>query len=335
MPPDETTHPPRPTAAAATAGTLRAVLAQSSGQVRRIGVLMGPNEGSPEGQARIAAFREGLRSTGWIEGGNLQLDVRWAGGDMGRMRALAGELVASNPAAILANGTPAVTALKERTSSIPIIFAQIQDPVGLGYVASLGRPGGNISGFAMTVDFGLIGKWLQMLKAVAPSVTRAMLLFNPETVPFYRRYFGSPDPSLAPLGIALTLGEVSAPQDISKTLASDARRPGRQPSGAARFVHRHASSPDRRAGQGVSAALDLGLSPVRRLWRPARLWPRHPRHLPPLRDLYRPRAEGRQPCRAPGPGADQVRDRGQPQDRGGARPQIPADILASADEVIE
>ena len=187
---------------------------------------MSPAEDSPEGQARISAFREGLRSAGWTEGGNLQLDVRWAGGDMGRTRALARELVASSPAAILANGTPSVTALKELTSSIPIVFAQIQDPVGLGMVASLARPGGNVTGFAMTVDFGLIGKWLQMLKAVAPNATRAMLLFNPETVPFYRRYLGSPDPSLAPLGIALTLGEVHAPQDIATTLANDGRTPG-------------------------------------------------------------------------------------------------------------
>jgi putative ABC transport system substrate-binding protein len=152
-----------------------ALRAQSAGQPRRIGVLMSPTEDSPEGQARIAGFREGLRATGWTEGGNLQLDVRWAGGDMGRTRALAGQLVASNPAAILANGTPAVIALKERTSSIPIVFAQIQDPVGLGMVASLARPGGNVTGFT-NFEYSIGGKWLELLREIAPDVTRVAVL---------------------------------------------------------------------------------------------------------------------------------------------------------------
>jgi putative ABC transport system substrate-binding protein len=213
-------------ASAATLGWPVRLVAQPSGQVRRIGILMGVAEDSPEGQTRIAAFREGLRSAGWTEGGNLQVDLRWAGGDMGRIRALAAELVATAPAAILANGTPAVAALKELTRSIPIVFAQIQDPVGLGIVASLARPGGNITGFAVTVDFDLIGKWLQMMKAIAPDTTRATILFNPETVPYYRQYLSSQVSSLASLGIALAPGEVRTPEDIAAMLASAARTPG-------------------------------------------------------------------------------------------------------------
>jgi putative ABC transport system substrate-binding protein len=144
-------------AAGATLAWPLRLVAQSSDQVRRIGILMGVAEDSRDGQARIAAFREGLRAAGWREGGNLQVDLRWADGDMGRIRALAADMVATAPAAILANGTSAVTALKELTRTIPIVFAQIQDPVGL-VVASLARPGGNITGFAVTMDFDLIGK---------------------------------------------------------------------------------------------------------------------------------------------------------------------------------
>jgi putative ABC transport system substrate-binding protein len=193
---------------------------------RTVGVLMTVAEDSKEGQARIAAFREGLRAAGWREGGNLTLVVRWADGDVGRTRAVAAELMAIQPAAILANGTMAATTLKELVPSIPVVFAQVQDPVGLGLIASLARPGGIITGFAITVDADLIGKWLQMLKAAAPNANRATFLFNPETIPLYSRYFATQAPALSFLALPLAPGEVRTPEDVATTLAALARLPG-------------------------------------------------------------------------------------------------------------
>ncbi|HEX9466528.1 MAG TPA: ABC transporter substrate-binding protein [Alphaproteobacteria bacterium] len=198
--------------------------ARAQPEPRRVGVLMSNRDGDAEGQARIAAFRDALREAGWIEGRNLRLEIRWAGGDMERIRAYAAELVAEAPAVILGNGTPAVRALQSMTPSIPIVFAQIQDPVGLGIVASMARPGGNITGFAVTVDFDLIGKWLDLLRAVAPGVRRATLLYNPDTVPFYRRALAAYTESKA-FTIPVTAGEVRTPDDVAATLTEIAREP--------------------------------------------------------------------------------------------------------------
>jgi putative ABC transport system substrate-binding protein len=194
--------------------------------MRRVAVIMSPAEESPEGRARIAAFRDGLEQAGWREGRNLALDIRWAAGDMARIRAHAAELVAAAPEAIVANGTPAVIALQKLTRSIPIIFAQIQDPVGLGFAASLARPGGNITGFAMTADFDLIGKWLEMLREAAPGTKRGLLLFNPDTVPFFRTVLGAHAPGAPAFAIPLVPGEVRTPDEIGPVLADFARAPG-------------------------------------------------------------------------------------------------------------
>lgn len=199
--------------------------AQPTPEPRRVGVLMSNREGDAEGQARIAAFRDGLREAGWTEGRDLRLDIRWAGGDMERIRAYAAELVATAPAVILGNGTPAVKALQAATQSIPIVFAQLQDPVGLGTVASMARPGGNITGFAVTVDFDLIGKWLDLLRDVAPGVRRATLLYNPDTVPYYRRALATYTESKA-FTIPVTAGEVRTPDEVTAALADLAREPG-------------------------------------------------------------------------------------------------------------
>jgi ABC-type uncharacterized transport system substrate-binding protein len=159
--------------------------AQQSVQIRRIGLIMGATEeNDPESQARITAFREGLAALGWAEGRNIQIDYRFAGGDAERIRYLVAELVRSAPDLIVANSSPVIGALKRATNTIPVVFASVNDPVGQGFISSLARPGGNITGFTF-VDLPILGKWLGMLKQIAPDVRKAILLFNPETAPFY------------------------------------------------------------------------------------------------------------------------------------------------------
>jgi len=159
--------------------------AQRSERVRRIGVIMAATEEKdPESQGRITAFREGLAALGWTEGRNIRIDYRFGGGDPDRIGNVAAELVRSGPDLIVASTTAATAALKQATNTIPVVFAVVNDPVGQGLISSLARPGGNITGFTYA-DFALLGKWLEMLKQIAPGVRKAILLFNPETVPYY------------------------------------------------------------------------------------------------------------------------------------------------------
>jgi len=164
--------------------------AQQNG-VRRIGVLMGWAESDPEAKADLAAFVQGLAQLGWAEGNNLRIDYRWANGDVDRMRMFAKELVDLRPDVILANTTPATAALQRETRTLPIVFVIVSDPVGAGLVASLARPGGNITGF-INVEASLGGKWLELLQAIAPGVRRVAIMFNPDTAPGGGSYFLSP-----------------------------------------------------------------------------------------------------------------------------------------------
>ena len=157
-----------------------AARAQQSGGMRRIGVLIGVGDDA-QGQARLAAFRQGMQDLGWSEGRNIRFDIRFSEGDTGRARAYAAELLALAPNAILANTAPVVSALQQQTRTIPIVFVQVLDPVSSGFVESLARPGGNITGFS-GFDFGLGAKWLELLKDVAPNVTKVGVLRDP-TIP--------------------------------------------------------------------------------------------------------------------------------------------------------
>ena len=152
-----------------------AARAQQSERMRRIGVLMNTISDDAEGQARLAAFHQGLQQLGWTVGHNLRIDYRWDGDDAERIRRGAAELVALGPEAILASGTPSVAALRQATDRIPVVFAQVGDPVGAGFVESLARPGGNVTGF-MAQEYGFGAKLLELLKEVAPGVTRVAVL---------------------------------------------------------------------------------------------------------------------------------------------------------------
>ena len=155
-----------------------ATRAQQTEHVRRIGVLMGVTNNS-EGQARIAAFKQVLQSLGWTEGTNVQINVRWTEGNVAdRIRANAIELVGMTPDVILANGTPVSAALRLESQSIPIVFVAVTDPIGSGLVSNLARPSGNITGFTV-FEYGMAGKWIEMIKEAAPNVSQIGLLHNP------------------------------------------------------------------------------------------------------------------------------------------------------------
>jgi putative ABC transport system substrate-binding protein len=157
-------------------------LAARAQQVRRVGMLLTLDENDPEYRALVTAFREELQKLGWTPGGNLQIEPRWAGADPERIRVYAAELVALKPDVIFANTSLALAPLQQLTRTIPIVFTQINDPVSGGFVASLARPGGNITGFAPG-EFSMYGKYPELLKEIAPSIARVAVLFNPEQSP--------------------------------------------------------------------------------------------------------------------------------------------------------
>jgi putative ABC transport system substrate-binding protein len=201
----------------AAAWPLKAV-AQQTEHVRRIGLLLGLAENDPEARTRITAFREGLEATGWTEARNIRIDYRFAGGDSERVRAHVKELVASAPDVIVAQSTPVVAALKQSTSTIPIVFVAVNEPVGQGLVKSLAHPGGNITGFSF-VEFEMIGKCLGLLKEIAPGVTRASFMFDPDLVPYFSTYLGKIESMPGRLGVELTEAPVRGTSEIEASIA--------------------------------------------------------------------------------------------------------------------
>jgi ABC-type uncharacterized transport system substrate-binding protein len=152
--------------------------AQQGEAIRRIGILMSLAADDPEGKARFTAFQQRLQQLGWVEGRNVRIETRWAGGKIGDARKYAAELIAFTPDVILASGGAIVGPLLEVTRTVPIVFTQTPDPVAAGFVASLASPGGNATGFTQ-VEYGIAAKWLELLKEIAPSVTRVAILRDP------------------------------------------------------------------------------------------------------------------------------------------------------------
>lgn len=179
-----------------------------------VGMLMLGMRDDPEYGARLKAFRDGLAAAGWIDGKSVHVDVRWAEGAASNIDRLAASLVAMKPPVIVANGTPAVVALKKATSTVPIVCALVQDPVRLGLVASLGRPGGNVTGFTY-IDPEMIGKWRQLLADVAPATKRAAMLFDPTINP----QLGDFVRDLTPGGISIVAAPVRTLDELKSVMA--------------------------------------------------------------------------------------------------------------------
>jgi ABC-type uncharacterized transport system substrate-binding protein len=201
-----------------------AARAEQGERVRRIGLLMGVAD-DREGQARVTALKQGLQELGWTEGRNIQIEPRFTGADADRIRAYAAELVALAPDVIVGQTTPVIRALRQATSSIPIVMAGINDPVEQGVVSSLAHPGGNITGFSF-VDFQMVGKWLEMLKEAAPGVSRAVLMFNPDTSPHFYVYLRSFEAVPRSIAVEVTAAPVRSTTEVEAALAKLGREPG-------------------------------------------------------------------------------------------------------------
>jgi putative ABC transport system substrate-binding protein len=200
-----------------------AARAQQPPQLRRVGILISGAEADPEMQARVAAIRQRLASLGWSEGRNLRIDLRFGEADPGRYPSLARALVALQPDAIIAYSTPIAAALQQETATIPIVFVNVSDPIGSGLVASLAQPGGNVTGL-MLYEEGITGKWLALLKEIAPQLARAALIANPKTTP-YDYFVRAATTAAAPLAVEVVRSPIEDVADIERVIESLARLP--------------------------------------------------------------------------------------------------------------
>jgi ABC-type uncharacterized transport system substrate-binding protein len=200
-----------------------AALAQQGERIRRIGVLHSLASDDPEGQARLTAFVQGLQELGWTDGRNVRIDYRWAAGDAERARRYAAELVALAPDVILAHGGSIVPSLLQATRTVPIVFTQTPDPVGAGFVNSLARPGGNVTGFT-GFEYGISAKWLELLKEIAPRVTRAAVIRD-AAIASGTGQWGALQSVAPSFGVELSPVNMSDAGEIERAVAAFARSP--------------------------------------------------------------------------------------------------------------
>ena len=216
-----------------------AARAQQGERVRRIGVLTGLSEDDPQGQALVGAFLQGLQQLGWIDGRNAMIDKRWGGGHADDMRKYAAELVKLAPDVLVATGGASAAPLLQASRTVPIVFANVPDPVGSGFVESLSQPGGNATGF-MQFDYNLSGKWPELLRQIAPGVTRMAILWDPAIVAGIGQF--AVIQSVAPsLGVDVRAINVRDAAEIERTVAAFARTPNGGlivPASALAIVHR-------------------------------------------------------------------------------------------------
>jgi putative ABC transport system substrate-binding protein len=202
-----------------------AVRAQQTQGMRRVAILSAYAETEPEGQKRLAAFVQELRDLGWLEGSNIRIDTHWGTTDVSRLNRAAMELIDRKPDVILANGPLSLAALRSMTSKIPIVFTGVADPVGTGFVASLAQPGGNITGFTLG-EFAMSGKLLEVLKQVAPQVTRVSVIYYPQQVPQVGR-LGAIQTAAPALGLQVSGASVSNTDEIMHVIERLGTEPGR------------------------------------------------------------------------------------------------------------
>jgi putative ABC transport system substrate-binding protein len=198
--------------------------AQQSGGVRRIGVLMDRVATSTLRQSYLAAFIQSLRQLGWTEGQNLRVDVRWSAGDASLARTYAAQLIGLMPDVLIASTTINLTAIREATSTVPVVFVSVSDPVAQGFVASMRRPGGNLTGFSV-YEFSIGGKWLDLLKEVAPGLARVAVMFDPDGSPQSTFFLQVIEATASSHGVQATAVPVRTTADIEPALESFARQP--------------------------------------------------------------------------------------------------------------
>ncbi len=201
-------------------------LTANAQKIRRVGVLLSTPEGDPEAKVELAAFAQELKNLGWSDGRNIQIDYRFSAGDTARMATFAKELVAIKPDVMVARSTPVLRALAAETTTIPLVFIGVSDPVGEGLAASLARPGGNATGFT-NVESAMAGKWVELLKDITPGLKRVTFVFNPPTAPGGGAYYARlVERAATALGVTAIPGPLHAPSDIEAAVTELAREPG-------------------------------------------------------------------------------------------------------------
>jgi putative tryptophan/tyrosine transport system substrate-binding protein len=202
-----------------------AARAQQPERIRRIGVLMGRAESDLDGQRQAKAFREGLAALSWLPGRNVIIDYRWHAGETARAEVYAKELIELRPDVLVANTTPSLVAVHHQTSTIPIVFIGVADPVGQGFVPNLARPGGNLTGFGLE-EPSMGAKWVELLNEVRPEATRPTVLFNPETAPFARTFLPSVAMAAKSRGLTPRVAEVRNEAEIEDAVVIGSREQG-------------------------------------------------------------------------------------------------------------
>ena len=208
----------------AAAGWPLAAGAQQPQRMRRIGMLIATREDDAEGQRRVALLRQGLKELGWTEGRNISVDYRWVGGDAARAKANAAELVSQKPDLIIANSTLSLAAVRNETSTIPIVFLVVGDPIGQGFVSSLAHPGGNITGFT-AFEFATSAKWLELIKEIVPEVRRIAFVFNPTGGSYADKFVQTIAPIASSSGIDLMVSPTRDTAEIDQALIAVSSEP--------------------------------------------------------------------------------------------------------------
>jgi putative tryptophan/tyrosine transport system substrate-binding protein len=198
--------------------------AQQSERMRRIGMLTGLPESDPEARTTVALFRQGMDALGWAEGRNVRIDYRYAAGDTQRIEAFAKELVELRPDLIVARSSPVVAVLLKQTRTIPIVFLQVVDPVRQGFVASLSRPEGNVTGFT-PLEAPMGSKWLEILKEAAPRVEKVAVVFNPDVAPFAGDFFRAMETAAPSFAVQMIAAPIRDSTKIERTINAFAREP--------------------------------------------------------------------------------------------------------------
>jgi len=209
----------------ATAAWPFAAHAQQPERMRRVSMLLGLAEKDPEAIGRVKAFRLGMRDLGWIEGRNVEIEYRFAGTNLESINRHVAELVRLAPDVIVAHSTPVMAVLRPATSTIPIVFVLVNDPVSQGFISSLAHPGRNITGFSF-IDFEIVGKWINLLRDVKPNVSRVALMFNPDTAPYYDVYLRSFKALPQQTSVEVQAAQVRSVAEVDLAVAELGREPG-------------------------------------------------------------------------------------------------------------
>jgi len=202
-----------------------AARAQQAGGMQRVSLILPLAEDDLEAQSRVRAFRLGLRDVEWVEGRNIRIDYRFSAIDPNRLKEHVAELKSLAPDVIVGNSTPVLAALRQATTSIPIVFVVVNDPVGQGFVSSLARPGGNITGFSF-IEFSIVGKWIGMLKDVYPDLSRVALMFNPDSAPYYDVWLRSFEHIPRSIAVDVRAAPVRNTAEIEQVIAKLGQEPG-------------------------------------------------------------------------------------------------------------